>query len=437
MALEGMLKIMRRSLFLILMGMLPLLLNAQEKNQLKIMDLDYPEYSKQFGTTDNPSKYFKTMIGDTIIFKGTSNREDFLRPDTLWIKPNAKKPVEGKHYRITKHYKTTDNDNTTPAQFIYEKPWIIVSYEEGRDNSFLSRKYECLVLRDAESGDLIKWQYLFDYNFSKNIDIVNVSKSREITQFLKKQTLYNRIGDEFKEIKVVNASMTIKSDYFLNVVTSVLFSDNNTYVFPKKTYDYSKVIYNETGKTRVMNALKNSGHYNLVLSKVEKPKNPQVRYGKMQTVSGENVTKYSYVDNFISIIWVAGTSEFSFNLQNKSGNSLKIEWDEGSYIDLSNSASRIFHSGVKYTDRDKSMPATVVPNGTSVDDVVLPTNLTSFSGSDWHSSSLIPNNRTYDPNKVGKTVKVLLPISVRGVVNEYTYIFKVEWIWEHPELRND
>ena len=266
---------------------------------------------------------------------------------------------------------------------------------------------------------------------------MNISKSREITQFLKKQRLFDRIGDEFKEIKVVNAYMTIKSDYFLNVVTSVLFDDNNTYVFPQKTYDYSKVIYNETGKARVMNTLKNSGHYNLVLSKVEKPKNPQVRYGKMQTVSGDNVTKYSYVDNFISIIWVAGTSEFSFSLQNKSGNSLKIEWDEGSYIDLSNSASRIFHSGVKYTDRDKSMPATVVPNGTSVDDVVLPTNLTSFSGSNWHSSSLIPNNRTYDPNKVGKTVKVLLPISVRGVVNEYTYIFKVEWIWEHPELRND
>ena len=131
---------MRRSIFLILMGVLPLLLYAQEKNQLKIMDLDYPEYSKQFGTTDNPSKYFKTMIGDTIIFKGASNREDFLRPDTLWIKPNAKRPIEGKHYRITKHYKTTDNDNTTPAQFIYEKPWVIVSYEEDRDNSFMSRK---------------------------------------------------------------------------------------------------------------------------------------------------------------------------------------------------------------------------------------------------------------------------------------------------------
>lgn len=174
---------MRKTFLVLFSSLISLLLSAQEYNRdtpkLKITDLDYPEYSKQIRTTDNPSNYFKTMIGDTIIFKGTSNREDFLRPDTLWIKPNAKKPVEGKHYRVTKHYKTTDNDNTTPAQFIYEKPWIIVSYEEGEDDSVLW-KYECLVLRDAESGELIKWQYLSDYKFSENIDIVNVSKSREV-----------------------------------------------------------------------------------------------------------------------------------------------------------------------------------------------------------------------------------------------------------------
>lgn len=441
MALEGIFTFMRRSLFLFLLGVFPLLLTAQEFSRstpkLKIMDLDYPEYSKQFTSTDSPLKYFRTLIGDTIMFRGSTNRKDFLKSDTLWLKPGAKKPVEGKHYKITKHYKTSDNDYTTPNQYVYNRPWVIIACDEGRDNSFLSSKYETMTLKDAETGDVIRWQYLFDYKFSKDIDVVDLTKSREITQFLKKQTLYDRVGNDFKEIKVVNALMTIKSDYFIDLTTAVLFSDNSTYVFPNKTYDYKKVIYNESGKTRVMDGLKNSGHYNLVLSKVQKPANSQIRYGKMQTVSGESVTKYSYVDNFISIIWIAGTTEFSFNLENKSGNSLKIEWDEGSYIDISNSASRIFHSGVKYTDRDKSMPATVVPNGTSVDDVVLPTNLTSFSSGDWHSSPLISNNRTYDPNKVGKTVKVLLPISVKGVVNEYTYIFKVEWVWEHPELRNE
>ena len=423
------------------MCLFPLFLNAQTFDRytpkLKIIDLDYPEYSKQFTSTDSPLKYFKTLIGDTIMFRGSSDRDDFLKTDTIWLKNGAKKPVEGKHYKITKHYKSIDNDYTTPSKYIYDRPWVVVSCDEGKDGSYFPKKYETMTLKDVETGDNIRWRYLYDYNFSKNIDVLDLTKSREITQFLKKETLYDRIGNDFKEIKVVNALMTIKSDYFIDLTTAVLFSDDSTYVFPNKAYDYKKVIYNENGKTKVMDDLKNSGHYNLVLSKVQKPTNSQIRYGKMQIVSGESVTKYSYVDNLISIIWVAGTTEFSFNLENKSGNSLKIEWDEGSYIDLSNSASRIFHSGVKYIDRDKSMPATVVPNGTSVDDVVLPTNLTSFSSGDWHSLPLIPNNRIYDPNKVGKNVKILLPISIKGVVNEYTYIFKVEWVWEHPELRNE
>ena len=146
------------------------------------------------------------------------------------------------------------------------------------------------------------------------------------------------------------------------------------------------------------------GHYNIALSKVVKPQNAQIRYGKMTTVTDQDksVTKYSYVDNFISIIWLATDIGFNFSLENKSGNSLKVEWDESSYIDMNNSPSRVFHNGVKYVDRDKSQPATVVPNETTLEDFVLPSNLTDYkekafysTDKEWISDPLIKNPDVY------------------------------------------
>ena len=57
-----------------------------------------------------------------------------------------------------------------------------------------------------------------------------------------------------------------------------------------------------------------SGHYISVLSKVEKPSNPSIRYGKTTTVEDKNITKYSYVDNVIDILIFGGSKQFDFIL---------------------------------------------------------------------------------------------------------------------------
>ena len=88
-------------------------------------------------------------------------------------------------------------------------------------------------------------------------------------------------------------------------------------------------------------------------------------------------------------------------------------------------------------DKDKSMTPTVVPTGSYVEDIIVPANHISFIGSDWYTSPLITNNALYDPKKIGKTIKLLLPISIKGVINEYIFIFKVDWAWDYPELRTE
>ena len=408
------------------------------QSKISINGVDGSKYSNKFYSSSSLYSQFKSMIGDTIVFEGSASRRDFFKSDTVWIKSRVKKPVFGKHYKLTTYYKcTSDNySDSTDGKFIFNQPWQILDIKKGFDGTWSSHGYECMVVKNLTSGDVVTWKYKNDFDFVEGIAFKNISLGKKVAKTINKNKLFEKKGVRFDEISIASAIVTVKFDYIVFLTTTVKLSNNETYVISENDYEYNKLLYDESNKLIDIEKMRNLGTYSLELVKVQKPKNPQIRYGKMTTISDKSVTKYSYVDNLISIIWCVGKKEFSFILENKSGNTIKIVWDDASYIDILNSASRIFHSGVKYADRDKSMPATVVPNGTSFTDVLLPTNLTYFSDSDWYSDPLISNPYIYDESKVGKTVKVLLPISVKGVVNEYTYTFKIKWNWKYPELRD-
>lgn len=96
--------------------------------------------------------------------------------------------------------------------------------------------------------------------------------------------------------------------------------------------------------------------YKVRLREVEQPENVKEQYSKSKITifTEENETKNSYEDDFIKIIWLPALTEFSFTLENKSDNSIKIIWDEAVYIDEDNSSLKVIHSGVKYVDGEKS-----------------------------------------------------------------------------------
>lgn len=111
------------------------------------------------------------------------------------------------------------------------------------------------------------------------------------------------------------------------------------------------------------------------------------------TFNEEGVSKYRYADDYIDVVWFVGTKQFNFTLKNKSGHTLKINWDDISYVDTRGRVSRVMHAGVKYAERNDSQPATTVPKGASISDILLPTeNVYFVSGQygGWRESYLIP-----------------------------------------------
>ena len=161
--------------------------------------------------------------------------------------------------------------------------------------------------------------------------------------------------------------------------------------------------------------------YKVRLREVEQPENVKEQYSKSKiTIFAEDYEpKNSYEDDFIKIIWLPDLTEFSFTLENKLDNSIKIIWDEAVYIDEDNSSRKVMHSGVKYEDGEKAQPLTVIAKKTKINDLVIPVdNICYVDG--WRKLPLFSVQKS-----AGKTVKILLPIQIQETINEYIFSFKI------------
>ena len=187
--------------------------------------------------------------------------------------------------------------------------------------------------------------------------------------------------------------------------------------------------------------------YDVSLSSVESPENVKEQFGDTKIVKlSENsedgtINKYQYEDEYIRITWMYMTNQLDFELENLSGHTLKINWDDISYMDAGGNVSRIMHKGIKYSERENSQGSISIPKGGRLSDIIVPTSNVSFlsagSYSKWYQKSLIP---CYYDNKaamqadiakgtwMGATIKVMFPIEIEGVKNDYRFEFRVDGV---------
>lgn len=178
--------------------------------------------------------------------------------------------------------------------------------------------------------------------------------------------------------------------------------------------------------------------YSVGLTSVESPTDAKQQFGETKVVNfnEDGVSKYRFEDDYIETVWYVGSKQFNFTLKNKSGHTLKINWDDVSYVDTKGQVGRVMHSGVKYTERNNSQPATTVPKGATISDLLLPTdNVYYVSGQygGWRESYLIPcvyqTKEALDSSAsdyVGKTMTIMMPIMIENVQNDYTFTFNID-----------
>lgn len=201
---------------------------------------------------------------------------------------------------------------------------------------------------------------------------------------------------------------------------------------------------NYTGKSIEPNFFEEAlkGGYISVLSSVEKPSDSSKRYGKTTTIedTDKGITKYSYIDDIIDILIVGGSEEFSFELKNVGDNSIKIIWNEAAFVDFDGNTSKIMHAGTKYSQRESDQPATTIIRGAKINDCATPTVNVYYDegttigyktyGNGWKTKSMYPNKVISNPGQV----RLMIPIQVKDVINEYIFVFDVKYVYKHPEL---
>lgn len=174
------------------------------------------------------------------------------------------------------------------------------------------------------------------------------------------------------------------------------------------------------------------------LVEVERPTDALDRYGekKIEQVSNENNKIFQkYSDGLINIEWYVDTGGLSFEVTNKTKNSIKIIWDEAAYIDYNGKSCKVMHTGIKFTDRNLPQPPTVIPRGSTVSDIIIPNENVYYSDySGWQKEYLFKRLYGDDVEElkisatswIGKKIQVLLPLKHQEVVNEYIFTFEVQ-----------
>ena len=165
------------------------------------------------------------------------------------------------------------------------------------------------------------------------------------------------------------------------------------------------------------------------LVSVEKPEDEAVLYGETTVVKENNLTRFSYVDNFIAIVIDHNGSEFVFSVKNLSDNTIKIIWDEAAFVGVDGSTSKVIHSGIKYNEREKSQIPSIIVKGSALSDSVTPVNNIVYYASSWHTLPM------YKFRQEGN-VALMLPLQIKGVNNEYIFVFHRKKVLRHPELHD-
>ena len=100
--------------------------------------------------------------------------------------------------------------------------------------------------------------------------------------------------------------------------------------------------------------------YSVGLQSVESPIDAKTQFGETKVVNFDDngISKYRYEDDYIDIVWFVDSDRFNFDLKNKTDHTLRINWDDISYVNYAGQVKRVIHSGIKYRETSSIQPAT-------------------------------------------------------------------------------
>ena len=134
-----------------------------------------------------------------------------------------------------------------------------------------------------------------------------------------------------------------------------------------------------------------------------------------------------YIDDKIEVIFLIGEKQIAFDLRNNTNTGIRINWDELGYISQTGRTMRVIHSGIRLMDRNSPQAPTMVPPGSRISDIIIPSeNIYYVSGryGGWNELDLFPAK----DKSIYKNVEfgIYFPLIVGDKRHDYKFIFNVD-----------
>lgn len=131
----------------------------------------------------------------------------------------------------------------------------------------------------------------------------------------------------------------------------------------------------------------------------------------------------TFQDSDIKIDWTILDSSFEFTLQNLSESSIKILWDNMSFVDIFKESNKVINGETIKAHIGMSQPASIVPKGTKFSAVGVPYPKRRFILNRYLCPEELADSQQ---NERKYEIGILLPIEKEGNIKEYLFTFKVD-----------
>jgi hypothetical protein len=174
----------------------------------------------------------------------------------------------------------------------------------------------------------------------------------------------------------------------------------------------------------IMASCATSYHYDFSLLSLDRPAAAVEKYGpaKVEKIPDSLVARYRFSDSLVDGTFSINAEQFEFVCRNKTDRSMKIDWEKAAYVNPYGVRRRVIHGGVLYERKSDPQTPSIIRKGVTLADHMLPADNVRVYDYGYGGTTVYP---LFSAREFGRTARVILPIEVDGVVNEYVFHFKI------------
>ena len=170
--------------------------------------------------------------------------------------------------------------------------------------------------------------------------------------------------------------------------------------------------------------------YEMPLEAVRRPADVAQRWGEY-VIEAADSSGFTYEDALVSVAIVPVVGTFRMSVENKTEHSLQIVWNEATYVGVNGIVSRVSPGNTRVMDMEREQPPTVVPAGARAIVTAIPNDYYVTSSYGGYTRDFLCVRQPFGELQDSEA-RLVLPIRVQDVTNEYTFVFRLHNFADPP-----